>query len=105
MVGVYDRNGTPISLERYSELLQDLAYRHVRVTAIGDDVEVSTVWLGIDHNFTRVGPPLIFETLVFGGALDGQGERWPNEDAAFAGHDQWVARVREGVGHGQERTE
>jgi hypothetical protein len=94
MIGVYDRDGQPITLARYSELLGDLAYRHVRVTAIGDEIEVSTVWLGIDHNWGP-GPPLIFETMVFGGDLDGHGDRWPNEDAASAGHDQWVARVRE----------
>lgn len=27
--------------------------------------KLSTVWLGLDHNFSRVGPPLIFETMLF----------------------------------------
>jgi hypothetical protein len=26
---------------------------------------LSTVWLGLDHNFSRVGPPLIYETMLF----------------------------------------
>jgi hypothetical protein len=26
---------------------------------------LSTVWLGLDHNFSRTGPPLIFETMLF----------------------------------------
>ena len=30
---------------------------------------VSTVFLGLDHNFSRVGPPLLFETMTF---LDGE---------------------------------
>jgi hypothetical protein len=26
---------------------------------------LSTVWLGLDHNFFQTGPPLIFETMLF----------------------------------------
>lgn len=33
--------------------------------------DVSTVFLGIDHNYNPEGPPLLFETMVFGtGGLD-----------------------------------
>ncbi len=32
-------------------------------------VVVSTVFLGLDHQFAD-GPPLLFETMVFGGALN-----------------------------------
>jgi hypothetical protein len=35
-----------------------------------EGVEVSTVFLGMDHNFWDEGPPLLFETMVFGGPLD-----------------------------------
>jgi hypothetical protein len=31
---------------------------------VGAGIKVSTVWLGLDHNFFG-GPPLIFETMVF----------------------------------------
>ena len=27
---------------------------------------VSTVFLGLDHNWSRTGPPILWETLVFG---------------------------------------
>lgn len=27
--------------------------------------KLSTVWLGLDHNFFGIGPPLIFETMLF----------------------------------------
>ena len=43
----------------------DRVVSHNRVA----DVEVSTVFLGIDHQFFP-GPPLLFETMVFGGDLD-----------------------------------
>ncbi|WP_166903861.1 hypothetical protein [Mycobacterium sp. DL440] len=35
-----------------------------------DEVVVSTVWLGLNHSFTDDGPPIIFETMVFGGVHD-----------------------------------
>lgn len=60
------------------------------------EVEVSTVFLGLDHAFE--GPPLLFETLVFGGELDGQMERYSTRQSAIAGHDQMVAKVRDSQG-------
>lgn len=41
----------------------------VKKTQVGD-VKVSTVFLGLDHNYSPTGPPLIFETMVFGGKMD-----------------------------------
>lgn len=38
--------------------------KHVRSTYIGK-VWVSTVFLGLDHNFTLNGKPLLFETMTF----------------------------------------
>ena len=59
-----------------------------------DDVRVSTVFLGLDHSFGD-GPPLLFETMIFGGEHDQYQERYPNRDAAFAGHDRAMALVRD----------
>ena len=33
-------------------------------------MRISTVFLGIDHNFGAEGPPLLFETMIFGGERD-----------------------------------
>ncbi len=30
-------------------------------------ITISTVFLGIDHNFLPTGSPLLFETMIFGG--------------------------------------
>jgi hypothetical protein len=38
---------------------------HMLFKTQSGDVEVSTVFLGIDHNFSSEGPPLLFETMVF----------------------------------------
>jgi len=37
---------------------------------VGDQL-VSTIFLGLDHNFSRTGPPVLFETMIF---TDGEGE-------------------------------
>jgi hypothetical protein len=92
----FDRDGKPISQREWALHFGDLAYKHVAITAIGDDIEISTVWIGINHRFFfDGGPPLIFETLVFGGPMDGYCWRWHNEDAARLGHEQVVERVHE----------
>lgn len=65
---------------------------------IGDDVigaaRVSTVFLGLNHAHFG-GPPLIFETMVFGGPLDGEQERYSTTQQAIDGHAAMCARVRD----------
>jgi len=41
--------------------------RRVDYTEIVAGCFVSTVFLGVDHNFSGDGPPILFETMVFGG--------------------------------------
>lgn len=39
--------------------------RHVGSTKTIYGELLSTVWLGLDHNFSNSGPPIIFETMLF----------------------------------------
>jgi hypothetical protein len=55
-------------------------------------VEVSTVFLAHNHNF-RGGPPLVFETMIFGGGLDHYQARYSTWEEAEKGHAEAVARV------------
>jgi hypothetical protein len=55
-----------------------------------DGVMVSTVFLSLDHNFVRRGPPLLYETLVRGGDHDGEMDRYSTKEEAVAGHEQMV---------------
>ena len=66
--------------------------RTVAKTRIGK-VLVSTVFLGFDHQWDD-GPPLLFETLVFGGIFDGEMEQYSTLDEAKAGHKAMVERIR-----------
>lgn len=56
--------------------------------------EVSTVFLGLDHRFGDGGPPIVFETLVFGGVLDGDGDRYSTWEEAEKGHAAFVEKVK-----------
>lgn len=54
---------------------------------------VSTIFLGVDFSF--VGPPLLFETRVFGGDLDGEQVRYTTRLEAIHGHRAMCQRVRD----------
>lgn len=60
-----------------------------------DGIRVSTVFVGIDYSF-GLGPPLFYETMVFGGRFDQCIQRYETWDEAEKGHRQWVNRVKIG---------
>jgi hypothetical protein len=92
----YARDGKALdSLTAWGELHDDVAYVHVRATAIGDDVEVSTVWVGLPQAGSTPECPLIFETMVFGGELDEYAWRYATEAEAERGHDVVVELARD----------
>lgn len=97
MIDYFDREGNPIDLVQCAELLKDFSYKLLARTTITSTVDtretydVSTVWLGLDYNFGH-GPPLIFETMIFGdGSLDCF--RYSTEQGARVGHDEAVTVV------------
>lgn len=53
---------------------------------LGEDLYVSTVFLGIDHNYLGVGDPLLYETMIFGGKNDQWQERTSTYDEAVTVH-------------------
>jgi hypothetical protein len=57
-------------------------------------VGVATVFMGLDHNFYDEGPPILWETMIFGGLLDGGGWRHRSKLEALRGHAAAVARVQ-----------
>ena len=59
------------------------------------DVFVSTVWLGINHNHGS-GPPLLYETMIFGGAHDQWQDRYSTRELARLGHERVVAALKAG---------
>lgn len=61
-------------------------------TEVGD-LTVSTVFLGTDYRFSGVGPPIVWETMVFGG-IDERQERHSTKAEALAYHKSVVEDLR-----------
>jgi hypothetical protein len=59
---------------------------------------ISTVFLGIDHNFAfhddDDAAPVLWETLIFGGPFDGEMARYASKIDALEGHVAYIARVQ-----------
>lgn len=93
MSAYYSRTGQPISMEEWTDdRSKDLVVAKTEVPEA--DAEVSTVYLGIDHSWDG-GPPLIFETMIFGGLLDQYQKRWTTEDQAREGHQEAIDAAKE----------
>ena len=88
----YDRDGGSITSEQWMELRRDDSYWRVGLTDLGRRGRVSTVWLGLNHAYDD-GPPVIFETLVFGGPLSDAMERYTTLEQARVGHAATVRRL------------
>ncbi len=67
-VGTYILDGHQVvpepDLLKWAKWFEDINNRRVAWTEIPGGY-VSTVFLGLDHNFSGNGPPLVFETMVF----------------------------------------
>ena len=94
----YDKAHKEMTVNEWGAKMEDWDYKRVAKDII-DDTEISTVWLGMDHSFGD-GPPIIFETMIFGGEHDDFCERYVTEEEALDGHVRAIALV-----HGWEETQ
>ena len=53
---------------------------------VAPNIFVSTVFLGLDHSWYG-GPPILWETMIFGGAHDQWQDRYTSYDEAMIGHE------------------
>ena len=89
---------TPISTNdpaKWGEMFKSQD-RRVAQTDV-DGYSVSTVFLGIDHNWLPTGRPILFETMVFTDQedpLDLWQARYCTWEEAEAGHEAVVYKVR-----------
>jgi hypothetical protein len=58
------------------------------------DVLVSTIFLALDHRHFGEGPPILWETMILGGPLDGYQMRYCSREEALVGHAKACAEVR-----------
>lgn len=84
------------------------AERIIKKTTVyhGDaEVEVSTVFLALDHRFNpSEKAPILYETMVFGGPGNGEQWRYDSEKKARKGHTRAVKlqkmKLQKGKKHG-----
>ncbi len=58
-----------------------------------ESVMVSTIFLGLDHNFFEGGPPVLWETMVFGGEQDRAMWRYSDREEALRLHEEVVEAI------------
>ena len=59
-----DGKPVPCTLAEFSEAMKDDKNRIVEQTMV-DDLQVSTIFTGIDQNWGNEGDPALFETVIF----------------------------------------
>jgi hypothetical protein len=90
------KDGQPVpepDVIAWARWMQDFE-NHCRIarTEIGD-VHVSTVFLGVNHNFFG-HTPILFETMIFGGEHDEYQERYYTLEEAMIGHERAVSLIK-----------
>lgn len=91
---ILDEHGHPVPCADLYEWAAwyESADRKVAKTQVGTK-EVSTVFLGLDHNYCGGGPPLIYETMIFPDDEDGTCLRYSTLAEAKIGHASVVAAL------------
>jgi hypothetical protein len=77
--------------------------RHVADEEI-EGIRISTVFLGMDHNFRGEGPPVLFETMTFADGGCAVMARYRTWDEAEAGHAQVRQLLREELQQAGDRA-
>ncbi len=68
--------------------------RIVKQDRLLDGVLVSTVFLGLDHNWSGTGEPILFETMIFGGKHHDYQTRCSTWEQAEKMHEKALELVR-----------
>lgn len=90
----YNRDGTLFtgSIAEWGEMFNNCDRQIAETSCHG--TRISTVFLSLDHNYTFEGPPLIFETMIFGPVFDSSCWRYSTEEDALEGHEFAVLLVK-----------
>ncbi len=76
----------------WAKFIENPADRIVKQENIGK-IRISTVFLGLDHNFGE-GEPLLFETMIFGGKHDQYQDRCSTWEQAVEMHKKALITLK-----------
>ena len=83
----------------------DFDKRRVARTELPGGVTVSTVFLGIDHNWGSGGMPVLYETMIFGGRHDECQWRCSTREEALERHAAAVLLAETALARGENAKE
>lgn len=91
---ILDERGDPVpcpDVVKWAKWFSTTDHRQVLLDKL-PTAQVSTIFLGLDYSLTK--PPVLWETKVLGGKLDGEIQRYTSHADAVSGHHSMVERVR-----------
>lgn len=94
---ILDENGEPViepDLIAWGTWFENRGNRRLALDDLGARGKVSTVFLGIDHDFLGQGAPVLWESMIFGGPLDQTQRRYTSRARALRGHAGLVEACR-----------
>lgn len=105
---ILDNDDNPVLadlLDAYNWLALNRARQIIKKTFVeqdgGEPIEISTVFLITDHSYPKSdyawNKPILWETIVCGGALDGEQHRYFSKSLAIIGHDELVSAVKKSL--------
>lgn len=92
---ILDAEGKPVAepdLLKWAEWM-GITDRHIANDMIFG-VNISTIFLGVDFSAFFGTPPMLWETMIFGGRYSYYQERYISREDAIEGHAKAVAMVR-----------
>lgn len=98
---ILDPQGNPqavrstLAWARWFENSYQTKERIVRQDKLPNGVFVSTVFLGLDHNFRAQGAPILWESMIFGGPYEQTQWRYHSREEAEKGHAALLAMAAE----------
>jgi len=94
---ILDENGEPLKVTDFIEWAKYWVgkedKRRVAYDKIGD-VTISTAFLNMDHSYRQGDPPVLWETMIFGGINDQWQDRYTSKEEALIGHKVCVERTK-----------
>lgn len=67
--------------------------KHIAFNYVGN-ILISTIFLSVNCQWKQGEPPLVFETMVFGGKFDEHQTRYSTYEQAVAGHQAIVEIIK-----------
>lgn len=94
---ILNKNNKPVAkpaLEA-TEWLRDNPNRRIVKQDTIDDIDVSTVFLGLDHSipWDKDKTPVLWETMIFGGEHNEYQERYTSYKDALEGHEKALTLI------------